>query len=126
MSEQHRPEQNNVVQLNPDRSSGQPAQIILARLPAAMHSLRDKARQHLQGLLRDLFDKVDDAMFELADKASSNHEQNIFFDSMREVRLRRRAVESSFFRAIDIRFAQLLDHNAYSDELPVEQAEVSL
>ena len=126
MSEQHRPEQNNVVQLNPDRSSGQPAQIILARLPAAMHSLRDKARQQLQGLLRDLFDKVDDAMFELADKANNNHEQNLYFDSMREVRLRRRAMETAFFRSIDVRFAQLLDHNAYREEVQTETKEFSL
>ncbi len=131
MSEQIRPdqsraEQNNVVQLNPERVAGQPPQIILARLPAAMHSLRDKARQQLQGLLRDLFDKVDDAMFELADKANNNHDQNIYFDSMREVRLRRRAMEADFFRSIDIRFAQLLDHNAYRDEVQVGAKEFSL
>lgn len=115
MSEQTRLE-SKVIQLNVDRSSGAPAQVVLARLPAAMHSLRDKARQQLQGLLRDLFDKVDDAMFELADKATNNHDQNIFFDSMREVRLRRRTMEAAFFRSIDVRFAQLLDHNAYRDE----------
>jgi len=126
MSEQIRPEQNNVVQLNPERVAGQPPQIILARLPAAMHSLRDKARQQLQGLLRDLFDKVDDAMFELADKANNNHDQNMYFDSMREVRLRRRAMETAFFRSIDIRFAQLLDHNAYRDEMQSEIKEFSL
>lgn len=126
MSEQIRPEQNNVVQLNPERATGQPPQIILARLPAAMHSLRDKARQQLQGLLRDLFDKVDDAMFELADKANNNHEQNLYFDSMREVRLRRRSMEAAFFRSIDIRFAQLLDHNAYRDEIQAEAKEFSL
>ena len=123
MSEQIRSEQNNVVQLNTDRTAapGAPAQVVLARLPAAMHSLRDKARQQLQGLLRDLFDKVDDAMFELADKANNNHEQNLYFDSMREVRLRRRTMEASFFRSIDIRFAQLLDHNAYRDEVQVDK-----
>ncbi len=126
MSEKNYVELNNVVQLKPDRGSNQPAQILLARLPAAMHSLRDKARQQLQGLLRDLFDKVDDAMFELADKASSNHEQNLYFDSMREVRLRRRTMEFAFFRSIDIRFAQLLDPSAYRDETHPEAKEISL
>lgn len=126
MSDKLRSEQNNVVQLNPDRTQAAAAQIVLTRLPAAMHSLRDKARQQLQGLLRDLFDKVDDAMFELADKASSNHEQNLYFDSMREVRLRRRALEAAFFRSIDIRFAQLLDHTAYRDETKGDNKELSL
>lgn len=125
MSEQTRLE-SKVIQLNVDRSSGAPAQVVLARLPAAMHSLRDKARQQLQGLLRELFDKVDDAMFELADKATNNHDQNIFFDSMREVRLRRRTMEAAFFRSIDIRFAQLLDHNAYRDETQSDGKDFSL
>ena len=110
-----------VVQLNIERNSPQQSQIALARLPAAMHNLRDKARQHLQNLLRELFDKVDDAMFELADKADNNQDQNLYFDSMREVRIRRRAMETTFFRQIDIGFAQLLDANAYRDEMTEEK-----
>ncbi len=129
MSEATRPEvvkldTKKVVQLNIERNSPQQSQIALARLPAAMHNLRDKARQHLQNLLRELFDKVDDAMFELADKADNNQDQNLYFDSMREVRIRRRAMETTFFRQIDIGFAQLLDANAYRDET-VEEKQVS-
>lgn len=126
MSEATRPADTTkkVVQLNIERNSPQQSQIALARLPAAMHNLRDKARQHLQNLLRELFDKVDDAMFELADKADNNQDQNIYFDSMREVRIRRRAMETTFFRQIDIGFAQLLDANAYRDEV-TEEKEVS-
>jgi Protein of unknown function (DUF1631) len=123
MSEQTRPEFNNVVQLKGDRSNNPPVQVALTRLPAAMHALREKARQHLQGLLRDLFDKVDDAMFQLADKAGNNHEQNLYFDSMREVRLRRRDMGVIFFRHIDIRFARLLDHNAYREEVALDNKE---
>src|SRR5690606_19594594 len=119
MSEQIKPDHNKVVQLNPDRN-GAP-HIALTRLPAPMHALRDKGRQQLQTLLRDLFDKADDALFELADKASNNHEQNLYFDSMREVRIRRRTMESAFFRNIDIGFARLLDHNAY--RMPSETSE---
>lgn len=116
MSEHLKADPKKVVQLNVERNSTANSQIVLARLPAAIHTLRDKARQQLQLFLRELFDKVDDAMFELADKANNNHDQNIFFDSMREVRIRRRAMETSFFRAIDISFARLLDPNAYRDE----------
>jgi Protein of unknown function (DUF1631) len=129
MSEFNKPEvvkldAKKVVQLNVERNSPQQSQIALARLPAAMHNLRDKARQQLQNLLRDLFDKVDDAMFELADKADNNQDQNLYFDSMREVRIRRRAMETTFFRQIDIGFAQLLDANAYREEI-VEEKQVS-
>lgn len=126
MSEHLKADPKKVVQLNVERNSTANSQIALARLPAAMHSLRDKARQQLQLFLRELFDKVDDAMFELADKANNNHDQNIFFDSMREVRIRRRAMETSFFRSIDISFARLLDPNAYRDEKHVDDHSVSL
>lgn len=126
MSEQMKSDPKKVVHLNVERNSAASSQVALARLPAAMHTLRDKARQQLQLFLRELFDKVDDAMFELADKANNNHDQNIFFDSMREVRIRRRAMESAFFRSIDIGFAQLLDPTAYRDEQQFSEKSVSL
>ena len=126
MTEQMKSDPKKVVHLNVERNSAASSQVALARLPAAMHTLRDKARQQLQLFLRELFDKVDDAMFELADKANNNHDQNIFFDSMREVRIRRRAMESSFFRSIDIGFAQLLDPSAYRDEKQSADKSVSL
>ncbi len=126
MSEQMKSDPKKVVHLNVERNSTANSQVALARLPAAMHTLRDKARQQLQLFLRELFDKVDDAMFELADKANNNHDQNIFFDSMREVRIRRRAMEASFFRSIDIGFAQLLDPTAYRDEQQAPDKSLSL
>jgi len=126
MTEHMKSDPKKVVHLNIERNSAANSQVALARLPAAMHTLRDKARQQLQLFLRELFDKVDDAMFELADKANNNHDQNIFFDSMREVRIRRRAMETSFFRSIDISFAQLLDPSAYRDEKQSGDKSVSL
>jgi len=126
MSEASKSDPKKVVQLNVERNSNAQSQIALARLPAAMHTLRDKSRQLLQVLLRELFERVDDAMFELADKANNNHDQNIYFDSMREVRIRRRAMETTFFRRIDISFAQLLDHNAYREESQAIDKPVSL
>ncbi len=107
MNDPVKPQRENVVPLKPEHR--QTAAVSLARLPAAMHSVRDKARQTLQGLLRDLFDKADDSLFELADQATSNQEQNLYFDSMREVRLQRRTLERAFFHGLDQGFAALLD-----------------
>lgn len=126
MNEQTKSDSSKVVQLNPDRPKAASQAVVLTRLPAPIHALRDKARQQLQVYLRELFDRVDDAMFELADKANNNQDQNIFFDSMREVRIRRRAIENSFFRTIDIGFARLLDPTAYRDETRSVEKPVSL
>lgn len=122
MSEQMKADPKKVIQLNPERNQSPTAPIVLTRMPAIMHSLRDKARLQLQLLLKDLFEKVDDALFSRADKATSNQDQNLYFDSMREVRIRRRAVEAGFFRNIDIKFAQLFDPNAYKAASSQEDA----
>ena len=40
--------------------------------------------------------QIDDALFDLADHATDNKEQALYFDAMREVRLKRSAMESGF------------------------------
>lgn len=100
----------NVVSL---KAAQQPsAEVALARMPAPMHKLREKARARLQPLLQVLFDKVDDSLFQLADQATNNHEQNLYFDSMRVVRLRRKDSEAQFFHLLDKAFAGLLQASA--------------
>ncbi|MEX1033026.1 MAG: DUF1631 domain-containing protein [Cellvibrionaceae bacterium] len=80
----------------------------LARLPAPVHSVQEKGKQQLSKALRALFDNTDDALFALADKATSNHDQNLYFESMREVRIRRRQLESTFADVIDNAFVDLV------------------
>lgn len=79
----------------------------LARLPAVIHSLNERGQKFLASALETYFDAADDALFDLADKARSNHEQNVFFDSMREVRVQRRSCERRFFEMIDEAFSRL-------------------
>ncbi len=90
----------------------------LARLPAAIHSVHEKGKFLVLGLLKAFFDRADDSLFELADKAQSNQEQNLYFDSMREVRVQRRGIEKRFGDAIDEAFANLV---APESETSVEQ-----
>ena len=111
MNEPKQSSRENVVPLKPGQKppSGVPS---LARLPAPVHALREKARRQLQQLLHELFDQADDALFDLADQAPSNQEQNLYFESMREVRLARRKLEAGLFQYLDRGFAQLLDSAA--------------
>lgn len=80
----------------------------LARLPAAVHAVQEKGKLKFSKALRELFDNADDALFTLADKAGTNDDQNLYFESMREVRIRRRELESRFADAIDNAFADLV------------------
>ncbi len=95
-----------VVHLEPE--SQRIVRAKLARLPAAVHSVHEKGRFLVLHLLKTFFDRADDSLFELADKAQSNQEQNLYFDSMREVRVQRRGIEKRFGDAIDFAFAELI------------------
>jgi len=61
----------------------------------------DSCRSYLSGKLHSLtermFEKLDDALFQLADKAESNGLQTAYFDAMREVRKQQKSIEKSFY-----------------------------
>ena len=98
-----------VVHLEPDRERMTRAR--LARLPTAIQAVREACQRILMARLRTYFERSDDSLFELADKASSNEEQNLYFDSMREVRIRRHSIETNFSLAIDEAFGALMEPN---------------
>jgi hypothetical protein len=77
------------------------------RIPAALVPVRDKAAQRLNTALQQLFDNADDALFEMADRATSNNEQNLFFEAMRDLRLKRKTIERNFLQKYFERFAGL-------------------
>lgn len=68
----------------------------LARLPLILLQVRDKVAQQLRQGLRELFDNADDTLFEMADRARDDVEQNIFFEAMRDLRLKRKNIERVF------------------------------
>lgn len=65
----------------------------LARVPVILHQVRDKAALQLRHGLQELFDNADDTLFEMADRAHDDVEQNIFFEAMRDLRLKRKNIE---------------------------------
>ncbi|MCW3147191.1 DUF1631 domain-containing protein [Stutzerimonas stutzeri] len=95
-----------VVHLNkaaPEHKPTSPA----AKLPVALISVRDKAAQQLRQALQTLLDNADDSLFEIADRASSNTEQNAFFEAMRDLRMKRRTIERSFLQQLFEAFSTL-------------------
>lgn len=85
---------SNVVHLETERDDG----AVRRPLPAPFGRLVECIQPAFSMLLQKLFDQVDDSLFELADKATSNAEQNMYFESMREVRIKRRGIENSTIR----------------------------
>ncbi len=66
------------------------------RLGELLRSVRGTALKRIQGLVNTLFENIDDALFDLAEKAENNAAQTQYFDGMREVRKKRQLVERLF------------------------------
>lgn len=79
------------------------------RVPPIVHTVRQHAKRQLGEWLQTLFDNTDDALFELADRSVSNSEQTLFFESMRQIRLRRKEVCDRFSQALYRGFDELFD-----------------
>ncbi|MBJ6138180.1 DUF1631 domain-containing protein [Marinobacter litoralis] len=76
-------------------------------LPLALVRLRDSSGQSLQTVLAGFFEKADDSLFALADRAGSNQDQASYFDAMRELRLRRKAMTVSILQYVSQSFNEL-------------------
>jgi Protein of unknown function (DUF1631) len=74
-------------------------------LPTEVVRIRDTVVAGLGDLLQGAFDAVDDSLFELANNARSNNEQNRYFEAMREIRIKRKGVEKHFQNAVGQLFA---------------------
>lgn len=61
-----------------------------------LRECRELTLRTLSAALVRMMGKVDDALFELAEKAENNAVQSLYFDAMREVRLKRASMEIGF------------------------------
>ena len=74
---------------------------------APLSRLQERCKPLLQQFVQALFDQADDALFELANRAVNNAEQNMYFESMREVRIKRRGIEQAIMRDLQENFRRL-------------------
>jgi len=97
---------------------------------ALLNTVRDIAGRRLQILINGMFEHVDDALFDLAEKAENNAAQMHYFDGMREVRKRRSIVERSFLTHVSRELSDFAANQrsvpSSGIQLPVGTAELSL
>jgi hypothetical protein len=75
----------------------------------------------LSDLIRVLMESVDDALFELSDKVANDRERNMYFEAMREIRLKRDALKQHFDFEMKQRFDQFISGKSASDDFDDEE-----
>lgn len=84
-------------------------------LPKMLEQIRDDAIRILDSLLIEMLNHADDVLFDLADKATSNTNQSLYFDAMRELRIKRKGIEKLFSQELKNNFIKL-QYNEKSTE----------
>ncbi|MGE6384713.1 DUF1631 domain-containing protein [Pseudomonas sp. NPDC078416] len=107
---------NKVVPLK--AGADHPGSSPVARLPVVLLQVRDRAAQQLKESLQTLFDNADDTLFEMADRAHNNAEQNIFFEAMRDLRLKRKSIERNFLDKFFEAFLRLGQYEVAEPPIP--------
>lgn len=83
-----------------------------AGLPALIRQIKDDALTVLANNLEDLFSSCDDLFFDLSSRAASNSEQNLYFESMRELRFKKTGVINAFRQNFEQNFLALVKSGA--------------
>ncbi|XOV81628.1 MAG: DUF1631 domain-containing protein [bacterium] len=81
-------------------------------LPPIVHTIRQQSKKQLNELLQNLFNNTDDALFELADRSQSDQHQEMYFDSMRMIRLHRKTLASNFIRGLNDSYQEAFSPSA--------------
>ncbi|HET8764503.1 MAG TPA: DUF1631 domain-containing protein, partial [Rhodanobacter sp.] len=118
MNDAYEPSKPKVVPLGPriEAATGE-------RVGELLNGVRGTAGKRLQQCVANLFEHVDDALFDLAEKAENNATQTHYFDGMREVRKRRPAIERAFLARVNHELGTLAGRSAgeaAGGALPVE------
>jgi len=105
----------NVIEL-PQRQSAPPD-----RLGELIKLVRGISLKRINALVGTLFENVDDALFDLAERAGSNAVQTEFFDGMREIRRKRHLVERLFHEQASNAFNDFADGKTRPASSEVQQ-----
>lgn len=88
-------------------------------------SIKRYSLHGLSELIRVLMENIDDSLFALSDKAESDRERNMYFEAMREIRLKRQAIQLGFDQEMKQCF-NLFSQNQSRSELDEDPEELTL
>lgn len=80
-----------------------------AKYTALIDDCRRRVTSHLRPLLSNLFENADVVLLEFAEKAESNAAQQRFFEAMKEIQVKRDALEQVFLEELQLCFRRFKD-----------------
>lgn len=104
----------NILQVPPQRSSRR--RETQALLPASIEALKAATVPLILEQLQRMFERADDALFEMSERPGTDRDRRVYFDAMRHIRLHRARMMEAFH-------AELLDGFAAPDAGPPEADE---
>ena len=79
-------------------------------------SVKRFAVRGLNDLIRVLMESVDDALFELSEKVENDRDRNMYFEAMREIRLKRKGILQKFDEELQLNFNHLIINKPLSKQ----------
>ena len=78
------------------------------RPPRLLEHIQRHAGDGYARFIEQMFAATDDLFYDLSKRASSNNEENLYFESMREIRIKKKGVASVFLHELEQYFSRLL------------------
>jgi len=110
-------ETNNVVSLSGLQPQTRRSQSRRTDLPVAVEAVRARAVAYLAEQTKQVFAKVDDSLFSMAEKAHGQGEQDGLFQALRLLRVERRNLVERFSENVSLAFQDIRRNTDQSEDL---------
>jgi hypothetical protein len=122
---EHAMVRDNVISFEQGPGGGR-RRISDAKVREVVSACRKRLAESLPGLMQELFEHLDDELYELADKSASDVLQTRYFDAMRELRKLREPIEQEFLRRQTSTYETFWQHPQAAEEVADEADEDEL
>ncbi len=82
-----------------------------------LEAIKARSIMELSSLLAEMLDGADDSLYDLSDKSSTDKEQGRYFESMRELRIKRKGIKNIFGNELQNQFHTLTQDSAYGGRI---------
>lgn len=95
------------------------------KLPKLLAQIQEDTLFTTNQCMENLFAVCDDLFYDLSNRASSNNEQTLYFESMREIRIKKQGVINVFQQSMAASFASLIHGRANNADSPQPESQTN-